>query len=170
MSKEEIKTGIIIATDPQRVAVRLAPATIGECGKTCHCSALSLSEGVPTGPQVWIDVPEAHQYQTGQPVKVLTSLPSPYIGIFMVFVLPIAALLTGALLGDDLAQYYGQQKYQNLISGSLGGAGFIFSILLALLFDRIYRHRHQAFTLIEHRGDEGCYWQMPCSEKGHNAR
>ncbi len=149
MANIQIKPGIVREIDihKQRILVELCPNTLGGCGESCNCSSLALS-GKPRGAKVWIPFNSQRALKINDAVMVRAALPSPYLAILLVFVMPIISLLFGAFLGDALAKQYDLLSHQTLLTAGCALGVFMLALVLAVVFDHWYRKVHPVFTLI----------------------
>lgn len=148
MKQKQIKSGQIIGIKGNQVSVRLEPNDIESCGSACRCNPLPLEDN-PHGPRVWIPVENPALFKVGEIVKVEALLPSTYASIFLIFIIPLVFLLTGAILGSNSAKHFNLLEYKNVITGASSVVGLILAVILAISFDHFYRKKNKPFTIVD---------------------
>lgn len=144
MEKLEIHPAIIMEVKDEQVLVRLGPAVGGGCGTSCHCGATSLQD-TPTGPKIWVKKNQ-DGLEKGRMVWIEAHLPSTYLSIFLVLLLPVIAIVLGAFIGNSYAMQH-ELAHPDLISGLCAAFCFIITIFIAFLCDKTLRENREVFQI-----------------------
>ena len=147
MENQQIKTGFVLGIEENRVSIQLMPTLSGECGTSCRCKALSMIEEA-RGPRIWIKGNYKQQLKLNDFVIVEANLPSPYIGIFFLFILPILGLFFGSFFGNALALEYSSTN-QQIFSIIGAAAGFSLAMGTAMLLDYKIQRKKEIFKIRE---------------------
>ncbi|NUM35445.1 MAG: SoxR reducing system RseC family protein [Candidatus Brocadiae bacterium] len=145
MGNQQTKLGLVVKVEENRISIQIISPSSGECGTSCRCKALAMVEE-SKGPRIWVKGDYRQRFKPNDFVMVEANLPSPYIGIFFLFILPILGLFFGSFLGHALSIKHSLLDPQSLsILGAVASFAMIMGI--AMLVDYKIRSKNETFRL-----------------------
>ncbi len=140
--------GVVEGVEGGKAEVLMEPAAPGSCNG-CRACAVGLGEVR----RLKVDAPEG--LESGSKVVVEVALPSVYVGILLLFVLPIAGLLVGGLIGEAIANRFAAEDGTETVAVVAGIAGFGMGLLVGYLGGRKIRAGMPEPRIVEVRKTEG---------------
>jgi len=137
------ETGTVIRLCGGRAAIRIESPAPEVCRSCRACQAIGPDR---SGFVLWVDADDlaAHPVQEGDQVTIDVALPSPWRAILLVFVVPLAALLTGLVLGS---QWTALQRWTGLGPQGAGlvGGGVLIALAFVVVWmgERRFEKRHR---------------------------
>jgi len=140
--------GVVESAEGGKAEV-LMDAGAGSACAGCRACTVGLGEVR----RVKVDMPEG--LKAGDKVVVEVALPSVYVGILLLFVLPIVGLLAGGFLGEGAARALGVEGGLETVAVVAGIAGFGLGLSAGYLGGRKIRAGMPEPRIVEVTESEG---------------